>query len=412
MKNKFLTMLLSLVIAFGLWLYVITTVSPGSEDTYYNIPVAMVGETVLTERGMMITDISSQSVTMTLSGNRSDLVKVNSGNISLKADLSQIYEPGSQIQLGYTTSFPGDLPNNAFVIQSQNPGYIYVTVERRVTKDVPVEVQYIGSAPEGYMTDRDSSSLDVTSVSASGPESILEQIEKALIQVDLTDQRESLSQSFRYTLCDGEGNPVNAELVTTNVEEVRLDLRIQKIKDIELVCNIAPGGGATEDNVTVTLSSNTIRVSGSEAVIDALGDQLVVGTINLRDLPTATKLTFPINLPEGVVNRTGLTEVEADVQFKGLTTRNFVLENIRSVNVPEGLTVDIITEKLTVVVRGLSEKMTELTADDIIATVDFSTAEVGTTTFQVIITFRDGITGVGELRCDPVSASVTQDEEA
>ena len=73
---------------------------------------------------------------------------------------------------------------------------------------------------------------------------------------------------------------------------------------------------------------------------------------------------------------------------------------------------DIITEKLTVVVRGLSEKMTELTADDIIATVDFSTAEVGTTTFQVIITFRDGITGVGELRCDPVSASVTQDEEA
>ena len=39
MRNKILSGLLSLVIAFGLWLYVITYVSPGSEETYYNIPV-------------------------------------------------------------------------------------------------------------------------------------------------------------------------------------------------------------------------------------------------------------------------------------------------------------------------------------------------------------------------------------
>ena len=33
MKRKIGYMLLSLAIAFGLWLYVITTVSPGSSDT-------------------------------------------------------------------------------------------------------------------------------------------------------------------------------------------------------------------------------------------------------------------------------------------------------------------------------------------------------------------------------------------
>ena len=39
MKNKFAAALFSLIVAFGIWLYVITTVSPGSEDTFSGIPV-------------------------------------------------------------------------------------------------------------------------------------------------------------------------------------------------------------------------------------------------------------------------------------------------------------------------------------------------------------------------------------
>ena len=59
MKNKLMSAALSLLIAFGLWMYVITEVSPGSEWTYYDIPVKMEGETVLKERNLIITDMSS-----------------------------------------------------------------------------------------------------------------------------------------------------------------------------------------------------------------------------------------------------------------------------------------------------------------------------------------------------------------
>ena len=55
MKRKIWSALLAFVIAFGLWLYVITYVSPGSEETYYNIPVIFEGETALSERNLMIT---------------------------------------------------------------------------------------------------------------------------------------------------------------------------------------------------------------------------------------------------------------------------------------------------------------------------------------------------------------------
>ena len=77
MKNRFGSILLSIVIAFGLWLYVITYVSPNSEETYYNIPVVLEGESVLNERGLMCTSTSSSTVSLQLAGARSDLIKVN-----------------------------------------------------------------------------------------------------------------------------------------------------------------------------------------------------------------------------------------------------------------------------------------------------------------------------------------------
>ena len=73
MKNKILSMLLSVILAFALWYYVITVVSPGSTDTFYDIPVVLVGETALEERGLMVTSVGNTTVDLTLSGNRSEL---------------------------------------------------------------------------------------------------------------------------------------------------------------------------------------------------------------------------------------------------------------------------------------------------------------------------------------------------
>ena len=138
MKNRFGSILLSIVIAFGLWLYVITYVSPNSEETYYNIPVVLEGESVLNERGLMCTSTSSSTVSLQLAGARSDLIKVNQNNITVKANLSAITEPGQKINLRYTISYPGNVAQNAFETLSQSD--FYVDVEYRRVKDVPVVV--------------------------------------------------------------------------------------------------------------------------------------------------------------------------------------------------------------------------------------------------------------------------------
>ena len=387
-------------------MYVITSVSPGSEETFHNIPVVREGETVLQERGLMITEVSSDTVSLTLSGTRKDLAKVNSGNITLKVDLSKIYEPGTH-SLQYTTSYPGDVASNAFVEEARTPESITFTVEERRNKEVPVEIQWIGSSPEGFLTDKESRVLDYPTVTVVGPASVADQIEKAVIEVDLTERRESISESFRYTLCDAEGNPVDAEKITTNVQEIRLDVKIQRFKDLKLAYVLVPGGGATENDVDITLSVDTIRVSGSEAVLEKLGDELVIATINLADYPKNTDLTCSNTLPEGVTNLTGVTEAKINLAFKGLSIKSLVLDEFQSVNVPEGFTAEITTQELEVKIRGPVQLIQRLTAEDLRATVDFTGAEAGSYSFKVTITFSEEFAAMGVVEQYSVYATVS-----
>lgn len=407
MKRKIGSVVLSIACAFALWLYVITAVSPGSTDTYYNIPIVWEGESVLNERGLMVTAVSSNTVNLRLSGNRSDLSKVNSGNITIKADLSKIYEPGTQIPLTYTSpTFPGDVASNAFVIESKEPDSIYITVVKRVTKSVPVEVVWVGTTAEGFMIDRENKTLDYPEVTVTGPESVVNTIAKATITVDLDGRRESISETYNYTLCDEQGEPVDAKLITTDVEQVRLDVTIRAVKDLRLTYTLNPGGGANAENTTVTLSAETIRVSGSEAALENLGDTLSIGSINLADITRDTTLTFGVALPEGITNLTGVNEVTAEVTFHGLATKEMTVAQIEAVNVPEGLEVELITEKLTVTLRGPTEQISKVTPEDVTAIADFTGAEVGTSTFKTSLRLAEGFENLGTLKTESVSAKI------
>lgn len=413
MKSKFLSGLLAVAIAFGLWLYVITYVSSESESTIYNIPVVFEGEAVLQDRGLMLSGKEDTAVTLVLSGNRSNLSKVNASNITVKASLTGIYEPGEKIALTYDIIYPGDVPSNAFVEESKYPEDVKVSVEKLVSnKEIPVVVKYNGtSVPEGFMCDKENAVLDHKVILISGPGSVADLITQAVIEVDLTEQRESISQDFRYTLCDAEGNPVDAQAITVNTEDVHLDLKIRRVKEIALKVNVVYGGGVAENNVFVTLDTETIRLSGGEAVLDGLGDEIVLGTINLAELDKSQDVTFSINLPEGVTNETGITEVTATVRFVGVNTREMSVADIEIRNVPEGMEVDLITKKLTVIVRGPTGMVSTLTDEDVSVAVDFTDAEEGSSTFKATVLFPEEFSKMGAVGTYSVSATVKAAEE-
>lgn len=409
MKNKLIAAVLSLVIAVALWAYVITVQNPEWEATFYNVPVVLQSESALTEKGLMLTSGKVNTITLKLSGNRSDLNKLKSSDITVVADLSRIYDPGTK-SLTYDVSFPGYIPDNSVSVQSREPSAITVEVDRRTTKRVAVQVAITGSVPEGYIADKKNPVLDYPVITVDGPDAVVSLIDHARIDVDLTGRNESISESYRYTLCDAEGNPVDAAQVTTNVEEVRLDLRIQMYKEIELRVNVVDGGGATAKTSTIVIEPATISVSGSDTALSAL-DGLELGTINLAECVKDTTMEFDVELPEGINNESGVSKATVKISFPALKTRVFTVTTFQPVNVPEGMEVEFLTTQLDVSVRGTIGKINAMKASDITVLVDFAGEEAGTATLNATISLTSGFSDCGALNSYSVSATIRPVDE-
>ena len=386
-KNKIVSILLSLTFAFGLWLYVVTNVSVEGEATFHDIPVYFENETALENRGYVITAGMDASVNLRLRGARTNLNKLTSSSISLKVDLSRIYDPGTH-KVTYEIGYPGNVPSNAFTVLNKVPGSITITVEEIASKEVPVEVHYTGSVPEDYLDDRDNAVLDYDTINIRGPVSVVDQIHKAQIDVDLSNRTESISQYYQYTLCNQEGEPMDAALVVAETAQVRLDLTIMRFKELPVTYTIIPGGGASESSVTITPDIPAIRVSGSRAALEKL-TTVNLGTINLAQIEQNTKLTIPVELPEGVINLTGVDEIELNVVFNGLSTREFTVENIQVIGIPDGMDYELVTKRLQVTVRGPSESVRQMTAHDLVVTANVAGKDLGTVIVNASLSISD-----------------------
>lgn len=394
MKNKILTALLSAVIAAGLWLYVVSYVSPNFEVEFKNVPVTLQGEVLLQDRDLMITTTELPTVTLHLEGNRADLNKLNSSNIAIVVDVSRIDDAGTHT-LTYTPSYPGNVASGSITVLNRDPDGITLEVERRERKSVPVDVQYIGTLPQDYMADKENKELDYDHVNIVGPKSVIDRIAMARIGVNLEGQMETISQQFQYTLCDEKGEPVDAAMVSTDVESITMTLKIMRVKEIELKLNVIEGGGATVENSTIDLQPKTILISGSDSLLEGI-DSLELGTINLAEMLEDETLTFPIKLPEGVTNETGVAEATVDVKFPDLVTKKLTVTDIQAINIPAGLKVDLVTKRLEVTIRGHKDVLDKVKPEDITVTVDFTNEQVGTATVKAVFTITvDGVGAVG-----------------
>ena len=102
---------------------------------------------------------------------------------------------------------------------------------------------------------------------------------KVILDAKRTEFTEN-QEYFVYLLANRAGKAVDAQLVTTDVAEVNLTLRIARVKEIALKLNVIDGGGATAQNSVITIDPPTILISGSDALLEGM-EQLELGAVDL-----------------------------------------------------------------------------------------------------------------------------------
>ena len=403
-RNKLGSFLLAVSIALGLWLYVVNYIDTDYELTLDNVSVGLEGKSILTaDRGLMILSEDEYRVSITVSGNRQDVSKINTGNIQVVADLSKIEEPGEH-KLTYNIILPGDVPSGAVSYQ-KDPDRVTVEVARKKTKEIPVTVTYEGDVPADYIKDTAALELDHTYVEISGPEDVVDQIHHAAITVDCTGRTESIYESLRYELQDQQGEPVDAEWITTNVSEVKVYLPVVMVKKLPLTVTLVDGGGATAATTKLSIDPAYISISGSETALAAV-EELDLGIIELAQITKDQELTFDITLPEGITNVSNLPTATVSISFPKLATREFTITEFEHTNLASGMKWESLTKQLTITVRGLKAEVQRLNAADIIARVDLSGVE-NTSAVEPEIIFPKSYESLGVLGSYSVSVQVT-----
>lgn len=382
MAKKIMTAAVALAISFALWLYVVMVIGPEYQDTFRGVKVELVGEDVLKQRGLMVMqDVDDLTVDLVLSGNRSDLNKLSSSNISVTLDVSQINGP-ADTPYEYDISFPGNVAKSAVTVESQNPSGFALKVVWTAEKDVPVNVYFDPEmVADGYGPLPEEKEL--SEISIFGPKDVVEKIHEARIQLQLEDDTKSdISGEYVVSLCDENGQEVDARYVTVTpntADKINVTLPIRMKKVLPLTVELIDGGGATSQNTKVTLEYSDITVLGTEEALKDL-TEISLGTIDLGQIEAGDEpIKLPVTLPSGITNRSGFTEVTVTVELPELVTKEFVInrDDIQLLNMPAGMDIEISEVHLTVRVRGTQNAVNALTEQMLKASLDLSEAKIG-----------------------------------
>lgn len=383
MAKKIMTAAMALAISFALWLYVVMVVGPEYQDTFRGVKVELVGEDVLEQKSLMLLqDVDNLKVDLVLSGNRKDLNKLSSSNITVTLDVSHISSSG-EASLDYKISFPSNVAQSAVTVENQNPaGVVLNVVEASSNDQVPVKV-YFDEAMIAAGYGPLSVDQELTEISIFGPKDVVEKIKEARINMQLAeDTKSDVSGEYVVTLCDADGQEVDARYVTVTpgtADKINVTLPIRMKKVLPLTVEVIDGGGATSKNTVIKLEYSEITVLGTEEVLKDL-TEISLGTIDLGTVEVGDEpLKLPVNLPNGVTSRGGFTEVTVTVELPELMTKEFVIkrDDIQLLNQPAGVEIEISEVQIMIRVRGIPNAVNALTEQMIKASIDLTEAKIG-----------------------------------
>ena len=127
LNNKKFNIVLSLIIAVGLWAYVIGETNPTDTRTFRDIPITFVNGEVLANSNLAVLEASADTMNVTLSGTRSNINKISEKDITAVVDLADAAKGTNELKINVR------VPDNV-EIEDKSINKVTVVVENSKSK--------------------------------------------------------------------------------------------------------------------------------------------------------------------------------------------------------------------------------------------------------------------------------------
>lgn len=397
--------LLSLVIAIGLWISVMTALNP-TETKTFTVPITLANEEALMNRGYAVLnkqELLETKVDVQVTGTRGAIDelsrKTTSNMLVANVDLQEI-EIDSSMALPQNISISivpkiSNVQLYSYEISSFNPTFINVSVDSVAEKTLAIKTNLMGSLPEGYVAQEPV--YNVSEILVRGSAKRLEQLSDIIATINIDGAEESVSTDVVPVAIDKNGQEMTDFVLTPAVIQAKVG--INKIKTIKI--NQPAVKGELHDDLIlqgIEWSPKEIQVVGTPDEIEKIKD-ITLPEIDMSKLLGSDIYTYElsryISENDNLHLKSGTSKnIIVKVNILGKDGKNLTIpaSNVDIVGANPNYT-SRIPDKIIVTVFGSKEDLAKVNNDtsQLKPTLDVSNLSVGGHQVPLKLELPDGV---------------------
>jgi YbbR domain-containing protein len=365
------TVLWSLVLSLSVWIAAVTAADPDEQRVFnHAVQVEVVGQ----DPNLVIVGDIPASVQVTLRAPRSVWSQLDAEEAPVRAvvDLSGL-SAGA-----HTVSIQIQVTERPVRIVTSTPSSIEVMLEQLETRTLPINITLNGQPAVGYEAGQ--AVISPENVMISGAKSLVEQVSRARVVVNLNGTRESVNQTLDVQVLDDNNQALKGLGITPSAALVTLPVSQQGgYRDVAVKVvvrgQVANGYLLTKLQVfppIVTVYSN------NPSLVNNLPGVVETQPLELRGASEDISTRLNLILPEGV-SVVGEQNVQVQVGIDPIQS-NLTLSKIKVVviGLADGMSIQISPPEVDVILSGPAPLLDSLLLQDIRVVVDVTGLGPGT----------------------------------
>ena len=384
LNNRNVRIILSLFIGVFLWAYVVGQVRPAATKQIRSIPITTTHTDVLGERGLAVSGISTESLDIEVTGTRSVLNEVDSGDVTATVDMASASRGENDMTV--IVRVPSGI-----TVTERSASKVVVTVEDLSQKTVPVSVVYNGTLPEGQEGTTVSMSSD--EVIVSGAESLVQIVEGARGTIDAS-KLEDKETAFTCELQPVTKDDTGVSGVTLSQDSVTVQAILSSTKTVKVKADIVD---TSEDDIVRHVEvPEEISITGRADALSGI-TEVKTKAIDVTTIMDDTEVPLLLELPKGIAVSEESKDLRAVVTVSPMETKDLTFApgdiNVKGTATGSKYTIAEDTE-IRLTVKDASEILSALTKSDFELSIDVSKLTAGTHSVPVVLTYDEDLHSV------------------
>jgi len=389
----------AVVFSIILWLFAVNIGDPLVTTVFRGVPITFLNEEVITNQGKAFLPTQEElTVGVTIVARRSVSENIRSTNITVTADFVSM-ELNSLVPITVTVpGFEGQIQS-----ATSTPNNVRVVIEDTARSTFPIAVNVIGNPSSGFIVGE--TTADPASLTVSGPESLVQSIDRAVVTVDASDLSATSLVPGQLTIYARDGSQVNQKMLTmdTPSDQFLVNLDLLQVRNLPINFNedlVLPQGYHI---TSISSEPKFVQVAGSREALQGVSSlSIPVSELDFDVESGHSTLTVDVRqfIPEElrlVDDNASSIVVTMEIEEIGQRTIELPVQGIQLSNLAEGLTVSFASQELTLVFEGDAEALENLDLRGA-ASINMVNRGVGTYDMMVIINEFEGVTLLSEPR--------------